>query len=115
MHHFLCGETTLLRVRLGKCSRHWIVLLNGSKLHRGPVSCILLQKGRRIPVFYQDHSLKGSPYLVSSPLLVDNILMGLCIVDTGCSRMARIRKLRYGGDVGTGVCLTYTDKETMIT
>ena len=52
MHHFLCGQTAFLRVILGKCFRHWIVLLNGSKLHQGPVSYILLQKGRRIPVFF---------------------------------------------------------------
>ena len=48
--HFLCGQTAFLRVRLGKC--HWIVLLNGSKLHQGPVSYILLQRGGRIPVFF---------------------------------------------------------------
>ena len=89
--HFLCRQTAFLRVRLGKC--HWIVLLNGSKLHLGPVSYILLQKGRRIPVFfYQDLSLKGSLYLVSTLLYVDKFLMGLCTVDTSCSRIARIRK-----------------------
>ena len=48
--HFLCGQTAFLRVRLGKC--HWIVLLNGSKLHQGPVSYILLQRGGRIPFFF---------------------------------------------------------------
>lgn len=34
--HFLCGQTAFLRVRLGKC--HWIVLLNGSKLHHFHIS-----------------------------------------------------------------------------
>lgn len=65
--------------------------------------------------FYQDLSLKGSLYLVSTLLYVDKFLMGLCTVDTSCSRIARIRKLRCGGDVAKGMCLTYTDIETMIT
>lgn len=90
-------------------------MLNGSKLHLGPVSYMLLQKGRRIPVFYQDLSLEGSLYLVSTLLYEDKFLMGLCTVDTSCSRIARIRKLRCGGDVAKGMCLTYTDIETMIT
>ena len=112
--HFLCGQTAFLRVRLGKC--HWIVLLNGSRLHQGPVSYILLQRGGRIPgffcffFFYQDLSLKGSLYVVSTPLYVDKLLMELCTADISCSRIARIRKLRRGGDVAKGVCLTYTDR-----
>ena len=60
--------------------------------------------------FYQDLSLKGSLYLVSTPLYVDKLLMELCTADISCSRIARIRKLRRAGDVAKGVCLTYTDR-----
>lgn len=60
--------------------------------------------------FYQDLSLKGSLYLFSTPLYVDKLLMELCTADISRSRIARIRKLRRGGDVGKGVCLTYTDR-----
>ena len=60
--------------------------------------------------FNQDLSLKGSLYLVSTPLYVDKLLMELCTADISCSRIARIRKLRRGGDVAKGVCLTYTDR-----
>ena len=60
--------------------------------------------------FYQDLSLKGSLYLVSTPLYVDKLLMELCTADISCSRIARIRKLRRGGDVAKDVCLTYTDR-----
>lgn len=60
--------------------------------------------------FYQDLSLKGSLYLFSTPLYVDKLLMELCTADISCSRIARIRKLRRGGDVGKGLCLTYTNR-----
>ena len=123
IHHFLCGQTAFLRVRLGKCLRHWIVLLNGSKLHQGPVSYILLQRGGRIPVFFcflfflfVFFFLPGSLskgfalFGFHSAASVNKFLLGLCTVDTSCSRIARIRKLRCGGDVGKGVCLTCTDR-----
>ena len=60
--------------------------------------------------FYQHLSLKGSLYLFSTPLYVDKLLMELCTADISRSRIARIRKLRRGDDVGKGVCLTYTDR-----
>ena len=76
----------------------------------------LTAKGAKKTLFFfffltnEDLSLKGSLYLFSTPLYVDKLLKELCTADISRSRIARIRKLSRGGDVGKGVCLTYTDR-----